>query len=63
MDEINATIPVHNPPPQQNSEYQQTVIKSVVKVRGDIQTEIVYTYDKNGKLIDSVIRYHDLATI
>ncbi len=55
--EITATYPVQYNLP--NIEYQKTV----VKVNHDNQITIVYTYDKNGNLIESVVRSNDILGI
>lgn len=59
--EINATIPVQYNKP--NIEYQQTTVRSVIKVSNDTQMETVYTYDKYGRLLDTVVRKHDIGSV
>ena len=55
--EINATMPVsYNKP---NIEYQQIT----VKVNGSEQIQTVYTYDKHGNLIETIVRKHDITLI
>lgn len=55
--EINATIPVsYNKP---NIEYQQIT----VKVNGQQQSQTVFTYDKHGNLIETVVRTHDIGIV
>ena len=55
--EINATMPVsYNKP---NIEYKQIT----VKVNAQQQTQTVYTYDKNGNLIETVVRTHNIGSV
>lgn len=55
--EINATIPVQYNKP--NIEYQQIT----VKVNGQQQSQTVYTYDKYGNLIKTVVRTHNIGSV
>ena len=59
--EISATIPVQYNKP--NIEYQQSTVRAVIKVSNDTQMETVYTYDKNGRLLDTVMRKHDIGSV
>ena len=34
-------------------DYQEITVKSVVRVNGNTQCEIVYTYDKHGRLTET----------
>jgi YD repeat-containing protein len=55
--EINATYPVsYNRP---TIEYQKTTVKVV---QGEQQT-MVYTYDKYGRLVETVVRSHNIAEV
>ena len=45
--------------PYKNIEYQQTV----VKVDGNNQTETVFTYDKYGRLIETIVRSHEIGSV
>ena len=45
--------------PYKNIEYQQTV----VKVIGNNQTETVFTHNKYGNLIETVIRNHVIGSV
>ena len=45
--------------PYKNIEYQQTV----VKVIGNNQTETVFTYNKYGNIIETVIRNHVIGSV
>ena len=45
--------------PYKNIEYQQTV----VKVAGNNQTETVFTYDKYGRLIETIVRSHEIGSV
>ncbi len=60
--EINATVPKYYPGPR-NIEYQEVTVKTTIRVSNDQQTEATYTYDKNGRLIDTVIYKRDIAII
>lgn len=55
--EINATYPVQYNTP--NIEYQKTT----VKVNMNEQQTTVYTYDKNGNLIETVVRSHNIGIV
>lgn len=57
--EISATIPVQYNKP--NIEYQQTTIKAVIRINDTQQQEILYTYNKNGQLINSVVHKHEIS--
>jgi len=57
--EISATIPVQYNKP--NIEYQQTIIKAVIRINDTQQQEILYTYNKNGQLINSVVHKHEIS--
>ncbi len=45
--------------PYKNIEYQQVT----VKVNGNQQTQTVYTYDKYGNLIETVVRRHEIGLV
>ena len=52
--------------PQQFSnriEYDTRTVKVTTKVNDDYQQETVYTYDKYGRLINSVVRKDTIAEI
>lgn len=55
--EISATYPVQYNKP--NMEYQ----KVTIKVNNEKQTEIVYTYNKHGHLIETVVRNHEIGSV
>ncbi len=58
--EINASIPVYMyPNSQANIVYKQTV----VRVTDNMQNETVLTYDKNGQLLETSIRRHDIGSV
>jgi YD repeat-containing protein len=58
--EINASIPVYMyPNSQANIVYKQTV----VRVTDNMQNETVLTYDKNGQLLETVTRKHDIGSV
>ena len=57
--EISATIPVQYNKP--NIEYQQTTIKAVIRINDTQQQEILYTFNKNGQLINSVVHKHEIS--
>ncbi len=46
-----------------NIEYDLTTVKSTVKVKGDIQQTVVYTYDKHGRLMNSAVRSHMIGEV
>ena len=46
-----------------NIEYDLTTVKSTVKVKGDTQQTVVYTYDKHGRLINSAVRSHTIGEV
>lgn len=45
--------------PYKNIEYQQTV----VKVTGNNQTTTVFTYNKYGNLIETIVRSHVIGSV
>ena len=52
--------------PQQFSnriEYDTRTVKVTMKVNDDYQQETVYTYDKYGRLVNSVVRKDMIAEI
>lgn len=52
--------------PQQFShriEYDTRVVKVATKVGDDYQQETVYTYDKYGRLLSTVVRKDDIASV
>ena len=53
--EIQATLPVYYNKP--NIQYEQLT----VTVNGNKQTQTVYTYDKFGNLIETVMRSHKIG--
>ena len=55
--EISATYPVQYNKP--NIEYQQVTIT----VNGNQQTQTVYTYNKHGHLIETVVRNHEIGSV
>ena len=58
--EINASMPVYTyPNSQTNIVYKQTV----VRVTDNMQNETVFTYDKNGQLLETVVRKHDIGSV
>ena len=58
--EINASIPVYMyPNSKTNIVYKQTMIR----VTDNMQNETVFTYDKNGQLLETVIRKHDIGSV
>ena len=61
--EINASYPITYPDYFNKVEYDTRTVKAVVRVNDNIQTEVVYTYDKDGNLITSVVRSHDILGI
>ena len=61
--EINATMPITYPDHFNKVEYNTRTVKAVVRVNDNVQTEVIHTYDKNGNLITSVVRSHDILGI
>jgi hypothetical protein len=57
--EVSANYNVPYTPPIM--EYRQQVVKTVVRVNDQVQSEIIYTYDKYGRLVESVVRSHDIG--
>ena len=47
----------------QKMEYDLRTVKVTTKVSNDFQQETVYTYDKYGRLINSVVRKETIAEI
>ena len=43
------------------SQYQAAVIKAVIRINDTHQQEILYTYNKNGQLINSVVHKHEIG--
>jgi YD repeat-containing protein len=58
--EINASIPVYMYP---NSQANIVYKKTVVRVTDNMQNETVLTYDKNGRLLETVTRKHDIGSV
>jgi hypothetical protein len=44
-------------------EYRQQTVKATVTVNGEYQSETVYTYDKYGRLVNTVVRSHLIGEI
>jgi hypothetical protein len=59
--EVSANYNVPYTPPIM--EYRQQTIKTTVTVNGEYQSEIVYTYDKYGRLVTTVVRSHLIGEI
>jgi len=56
--EINATLPVYTP------QYPNIQYKEIsVKVNGQIQSHTIFTYDSHGRLIETVVRKHEIDSI
>jgi hypothetical protein len=56
--EINAVTPIYTPQ-YTNIQYKQIT----VTVNGEIQSHTIFTYDSNGRLIETVVRKHDIDVI
>ena len=59
--EVSANYNVPYTPPIM--EYRQQTVKATVTVNGEFQSETVYTYDKYGRLVDTVVRSHLIGEI
>jgi hypothetical protein len=46
-----------------NIEYQERTVKTTIRVNDHTQYESVYTYDKYGRLIENVIRRHEIGVV
>jgi hypothetical protein len=46
-----------------NIEYDQITVKAVVRVNGDTQQTITYTYDSKGYLVQSIVRSHLIGVV
>jgi hypothetical protein len=46
-----------------NIQYDQTTVKAVVRVNGDTQQSITYTYDNKGFLVQSIVRSHLIGEV
>lgn len=57
---VNASYAItYDPMKGKVMEYQ----KITVKVNGNEQTQTVYTYDKFGHLIETVVRNHEIGSV
>jgi hypothetical protein len=56
--EINAVTPIYTPQ-YTNIQYKQIS----VTVNGEIQSHTIFTYDSNGRLIETVVRKHEINSI
>ena len=61
--EISASYPVTYPNYFPKVEYDTRVIKTTVRINGNEQAETIYTYDKHGMLISSVINAKTIAEV
>ena len=61
--EITPISPVLNPPFANKIDYDLRTVKVTTKVSNDYQQETVYTYDKYGRLMNSVVRKDTIAEI
>ena len=61
--EITATYPAVYPNYFPKVEYDTRVIKATVRINGNEQIETVYTYDKHGNLISSVLNPKTIAEV
>jgi uncharacterized membrane protein len=43
------------------TQYQEAVIKAVIRINDTQQQEILYTYNKKGQLINSVVHKHEIS--
>lgn len=61
--EITATYPTTYPEYFNKVEYDTRIVKTAIRINGNEQVETVYTYDKNGNLISSVLNPKTIAEI
>lgn len=61
--EISATAPVVYPNYFNRVEYDTRLVKTTVRINDNQQQEIVYTYDKYGRLLSSVINAKTIAEV
>lgn len=61
--EISATYPVTYPNYFNKVEYDTRVVKATVRINNDEQREIIYTYDKHGALLSSVVNAKTIAEV
>lgn len=47
----------------QKVEYDTRVVKATVRINGDTQVETVYTYDKYGRLQNTVLNEKTIADV
>jgi hypothetical protein len=59
--EVSANYNVPYTPPIM--EYRQQTVKAVVAVNGNYQSETVFTYDKYGRLVNTVVRSHMIGEV
>jgi hypothetical protein len=60
-DSINPITAVWSSLPEHEKQYQEAVIKAVIRINNTQQQEIIYTYNKNGQLINSVVHKHEIS--
>jgi hypothetical protein len=56
--EINAAMPIYTPQ-YTNIQYKQIT----VTVNGESQSHTIFTYNSNGRLIETVVRKHEIDVI
>ena len=59
--EVSANYNVPYTPPIM--EYRQQTVNAVVAVNGNYQSETVFTYDKYGRLVNTVVRSHMIGEV
>ena len=61
IDSIKPIPAVWSSLPEHEKQYQEAVIKAVIRINDTHQQEILYTYNKNGQLINSVVHKHEIS--
>jgi len=47
--------------PEHEKQYQEAVIKAVIRINDTHQQETLYTYNRRGQLINSVVHKHEIG--
>lgn len=63
LDSITHIPPLWSSLPEHEKQYQEAVIKAVIRINNTQQQEILYTYNKNGELINSVVHKHEIGIV
>jgi len=62
---ITAAVPLKSLPlsPTKTAAHLDISSKEIIKIYGDTTESRVYTYDRNGKLIETVLRTRELISV